>query len=366
VEQIIIVGAGPAGIGMGIVLTKLGIKYSIIEKHSIGYSFEQWPKETRFISPSFTGNFFKMPDLNTVSPDTSPAFSLQTEHPSGIEYAKYLRDVAQHYDLPIETGIVVKSIKKTAKGFELKTNKKKINATYVIWAAGEFQYPNTDSFEGSDLCIHHSSIKSFNDLKGDGRIVIGGYESGFDSALNISKLGNRVILLDAKDHLFTKSSDSSYSLSPYTRDKIKENKTDIDYHKNTVVEKVVEKDGTYTVYTNNATFETQYAPINATGYRSSLTLVQDLFEFDGKYPKLTDDDQSTITPNLFLTGPQVKHDNALFCFIYKFRQRFAVIARKIATDMDLPQDRCKEIFSEYRKYNFFLDDLSCCNRECTC
>lgn len=87
--DVVIVGAGSAGVGVGILLQKLEINYVILEKDSVGSSFRKWPKETRFISPSFTGNFFKMPDLNAITPDTSPAFELLTEHPTGNEFADH-------------------------------------------------------------------------------------------------------------------------------------------------------------------------------------------------------------------------------------------------------------------------------------
>ena len=64
--DVIIVGAGPAGLGVGILLKKLEIDFLILEKNSIGASFKKWPQETSFISPSFTGNFFKMPDLTLL------------------------------------------------------------------------------------------------------------------------------------------------------------------------------------------------------------------------------------------------------------------------------------------------------------
>ena len=45
---VLIVGAGPAGIGAAICLEELGIKdYKIIDKGSIGESFKNWPKETK-------------------------------------------------------------------------------------------------------------------------------------------------------------------------------------------------------------------------------------------------------------------------------------------------------------------------------
>jgi len=59
------------------------------------------PEETRFISPSFTGNFFGSVDLNALTPDSSPAFGLQAEHPTGAEYARYLNDVCKHHELDV-------------------------------------------------------------------------------------------------------------------------------------------------------------------------------------------------------------------------------------------------------------------------
>ena len=61
-----------------------------LEKDEIGASFKKWPEESCFISPSFIGNFFNMPDLNSIAPATSPAFNLLTEHPNGQEFANVL------------------------------------------------------------------------------------------------------------------------------------------------------------------------------------------------------------------------------------------------------------------------------------
>ena len=54
---------------------------------------------------------------------------------------------------------------------------------YVVWAAGEFQYPRVaaDYFPGSELCVHNSSVRSWKELAGDDFVVIGGYESGMAS-----------------------------------------------------------------------------------------------------------------------------------------------------------------------------------------
>ena len=138
--EVIVVGAGAAGIGVSILLQKLGINYIVLEKNSIGTSFKKWPEETRFISPSFTGNSFMMPDLNTISPDTSPAFDLLTEHPTGNDFAHYLETVAKHFQLKIETGIKVKNIEDKSGIFVLNTSNGIYKSQFVIWAAGAVSY----------------------------------------------------------------------------------------------------------------------------------------------------------------------------------------------------------------------------------
>ena len=198
-------GAGASGIGVAIVLQELGIEYIILEKDEIGSSFKNWPAESRFISPSFTGNFFKMPDLNAISPETSPAFNIQTEHPTGKEFAKYLNLVVEGYGVQVQTGIMVKSIHKREDIFVLDTSDGIYESRYVIWAAGEYQYPKKGSFDGDENCIHFSEIRSFSEFKGKERIVIGAYESGFDATINLIQLGNKVTLIDAVSKTFSYS-----------------------------------------------------------------------------------------------------------------------------------------------------------------
>ena len=365
--DVVIVGAGPAGLGIGIILQKLGIYYVILEKHSVGASFEKWPKETRFISPSFTGNFFKMPDLNAVAPNSSPAFDLLTEHPTGIEYAQYLKKVSKYFQLAIDTDVEVISIEDKSDSFILNTSKETYGSTFVIWAAGEYQFPKTNSFNGEHLCLHYSKVSSFTNVKGKENVVIGAYESGFDAAINLTRLGRRVTLIDDFQYLELVKSDSSYSLSPFTRDRIKDVLDDIDYHMETRVEKVELVNGKYIIKTDNGyTFTSDQKPINCTGFDTSLTLIKELFDFEEDYPLLTDFDESQKTSNLFLVGPQVKHGTALFCFIYKYRQRFAIVAEEIAKRMNVPNKEIQEVLQKYKNNNFYLKDLSCCDDECVC
>ena len=114
---------------------------------------------------------------------------------------------------------------------------------------------------------------------------------------------------------------------------------------------------------NAKSFETAVPPLFAGGFVGSHSLVGKLFDKRASgFPLLTVNDESTVTPGLFLVGPGVHHDKQVFCFIYKFRQRFAVVAKAVATSLGLPA----EGLEDYRTWGMYLDDLSCCGQECTC
>ena len=106
-------------------------------------------------------------------------------------------------------------------------------------------------------------------------------------------------------------------------------------------------------------------PILATGYRSGLGVVESLFDHNEKgLPIFTEDsDESTTTRGLFYSGPSLVHRNSLFCFIYKFRARFGVIAHEIASRLGKPD--IDEKLMPYLKAGFMNSDLDCCtNCEC--
>ena len=136
----VIVGAGAAGIGIARALQEIDVPAVILERHEIGGSFRRWPREMRFLTPSFPSNSFGTLDLNSIAIGTSPAFTLECEHPTGAQYADYLKSVVEYFHLPVQTGIDVLSMTaRSGGGFELETSTGGILAAPVVGAAGEFQ-----------------------------------------------------------------------------------------------------------------------------------------------------------------------------------------------------------------------------------
>ena len=365
--DVIVVGGGAAGLGVSIALTHAGIEdFIVLERHTVGLSFALWPAETRFITPSFPTNSIGMLDLNSIAIGVSPAYSLEVEHPTGLEYAQHLQGVARYFQLPIQENTEVKRVTKIGDDFVVDTTDDTLRAKHVIWAAGEFQYPRLKGFEGIELCQHTATIPSYQKLEGDDFIIVGGYESGVDAAYHLSQRGKRVRLFDKNCPWKADSSDPSVALSTYSAERMRKQwfNEHVELYPNTPIQFVKKFDEFYEVTTHDGKiFQSPVPPLMAGGFDGSHKLVADLFEQrDDGFPLLNEDDESTIVSGMFLCGPTVRHDNHVFCFIYKFRQRFAVVAKAIATSLGLPAEEL-EI---YRMWGMYLDDLTCCGEECVC
>ena len=361
--EVIVVGAGPSGIGVSIILQKMGINFTVIDRNNVGSSFLKWPKQMKLLTPSFFSNSFKMIDLNAITYDTSPALTLQTEHPSGHEYAAYLNKLVEHFKIPIQRNTNVSSVSKTEDGFTLQTNKGEIKSKYLVWAAGEFQYPKLHSFPGSKYCIHNSLISNWDDVKGDEFFVIGGYESGMDTAINLAERKKRIIIIDKDNLLSSEEIDPSRTISPYTKDRLRKVNTDnqITFHTGKVIR--VEKDeNEFIIYTEKKKIRSKTKPILATGFKGSLSLIEELFDWEDEKAQLNSFDESIKTPGLYVTGPMLQQHNMIFCFIYKFQQRFAVVANNIG--IKLSKD--VSVIGEYKKQGMYLENLEDAKDECAC
>lgn len=448
--DVIVVGAGCAGVGTAIMLTRtFGLNTSKVllaeQGEKVGDSFRKWPEEMRFISPSFNqAGWTASPDLNAIHPETSPAFSLRTEHPSGEEYATYLEFLAKTGGLQVWLKSKVTSIRDVGKGddplgrpgpfnVEILHEDQVFNFStrYIVWAAGEFQYPrdkevvttesvskehdgnekensqeSADSdgsiFPGVELCIHNSRVRSWAKLPGDDFIIIGGYESGIDAAFNLAQAGKKCKVLASTPCWNLRTGDPSSELAPYTADRLRSvlshnfspkpqllaplrviavseaegggfditakwKEVDEEVPKWDVIptEEPGEKDSIFVLHS-------EQAPVLCTGFEGSVAAqARHLFAFPekgkeqkgciGNGPLLTINDESTKVPGVFLVGPSVTHGQLSFCFVYKFRQRFAVVANAICQGLGMDTE---EAVALCRQTNMYLDDFATCEELC--
>lgn len=433
-HDVVVVGAGAAGVGVGAALAHLDVDVRLLDRECVGASFERWPDEMRFITPSFPSNGFGHPDLNAIAPGTAPAAGLDRQQLSGDDYAEYLRAVAARHELDVDTGVEVTDVRtatsegsKSTEGvavdggtnvdssFALETTDGTVTSRFVVWAGGQFGSPRTDVFPGSESCVHNATVDSWAEhvdaSSDDEFLVIGGFESGIDAAVNLVEQGCSVTVLDRGHPWAFRHPDPSETLAPYTLQRLDalrdsprlrlvggaevvrvERRTDGGFD---VVASPVEDDplddglsatdasdpatdtpdadrvgpaghdGDSTGHDGDVTetFAVPTRPILATGFESNVGPVNELFPREDGLVRLTDRDESPTTPGLFLSGPDVAHNDQLFCFIYKFRERFPVVAETIGNRLGIDT----EPLDVYREAGMFLEDLSCCEPiDCTC
>jgi len=182
--------------------------------------------------------------------------------------------------------------------------------------------------------------------------------------MNSVALGKKVGVLDRTGAWADPDTDPSVSLSPYTLQRLEfvYRTGRLDLVGDAPIKEVQPIPGGYAVYSEYQKWVTAHPPILCTGFDTSLKQIAPLFDWSEGYAALTENDESTLTPGLFVSGPSVRHGDLIFCFIYKFRQRFAVIANAIAQRLDLDPTPLEA----YRQAGLFLDDLSCCDNDCIC
>lgn len=368
-HNVLIVGAGPAGLGCALALQAAGVEdVLVVDEKSVGASFDAWPAQMTLLTPSFHSNNFGFADLNAISPETSPADFLNTQHPTGKDYALYLRAIVKHYELSVEPNVRVTSLRRVRDSFEVQTSKGLRTARFVIWAVGEFARPDLGGIEGADLGVHNSSISDWEQLKGDVFTVIGGYESGIDAAIQLMQLGKKVHLLSRGHPWDSDDPDPSRALSPRTRDRLKnallEAPGTIHFYKNAEVLAIRPVRGGFELDVRDGKpFHSPTPPILCTGFRSAIEPLRDLWEWKKGSPVFSEAaDESTLTPGLFYSGPSLQHRGMLFCFIYKYRARFGVIAREIAGRLGI---EIGDRLDLWKQRGFLLDDLKCCS-DCQC
>lgn len=370
ITKVIIVGSGPAGIGVASLLKQADIDYIVLEKNEIGQSFLEWPESMEMITPSFPSNAFGQIDLNSICESSSPAFSFNKEHLTGDEYSEYLDLITEHFELNVQTQTEVKTVSKQNDGWLINTSQGDYFTKYLIWAAGEFQNPEIRNIVGSEHCIHSSFIKSPNQIQGNNFVIIGGYESGVQLAYDLVQNKQQVTLINPIKIDDSSTSDPSRVLSPYTFNKYEKLKNSKLYTEVLgEVNSVEQNQGEYLInLKDNTTIQTEEIPMCATGFSLVKEPIKEFISNseDGS-PKLIEaTDEFFGQKNIYLSGPSVRHDGHIFCFIYKFRQRFGVIVEDILRKEEHEEKKISSLVERWKVNGMYLSDLSCCGDECIC
>ncbi|MBN2554293.1 MAG: NAD(P)-binding domain-containing protein [Anaerolineales bacterium] len=185
--EVVIVGAGPIGIELGVALKRAEVSTLQFDANQIGHTFTWWPRNTRFFSTS-----------EKIAIAGFPIQTQDQEHITGEAYLAYLRSIVEMEDLPIWTYEPVVHIQKEAGGFRVQTEKQLQTNTYhsqaVVLAVGDMHRPRRLDIPGEDLAhVSHYFTDPHRYFRKE-LLIVGGRNSAVEAALRCFRAGVRVSL----------------------------------------------------------------------------------------------------------------------------------------------------------------------------
>jgi putative flavoprotein involved in K+ transport len=188
--EVLVVGAGQAGVAMSEHLSEGGVPHLVLERHRVA---ERWRSE-RWDSlvangPAWHDRFPGM-ELVDVEPD---AFA------SKEQVADYFAAYAEKIDAPIRCGVEVTSVTRLEgrPGFRVETTDGTIDARFVVAATGPFQRPVIPQIvpDGAGpLQLHSSAYRNPEQLPDGAVLVVGAGSSGVQIAEELRASGRTVYL----------------------------------------------------------------------------------------------------------------------------------------------------------------------------
>jgi thioredoxin reductase (NADPH) len=180
--DLIIIGAGPAGITAAFEAKKLNLNYLVIEKGLIGNTIYNYPIGLTVFS---TTNELEIVE-NTLNP--------VREKPTREELLSYYVRFCLSHNLNINTGEAVKEVVKNSEYLSIVTDKTTYETRKVLFAHGAMDYPRKLNVKGEDLSkVHHRFAETYPWVKKN-CLIIGGGNSAGEAALFLAEEGANTTL----------------------------------------------------------------------------------------------------------------------------------------------------------------------------
>ena len=185
---VLIIGGGAAGLSTAASLAKHGIRSTVIDRNDrIGDSWTQRYKSLR---------------LHTIRRYSGLAhYPIPNDRPrylSKDEYAAYLKEYAEVFELDVSLGELVNAVQKSSSNvegmeWEVVTNRSTRRAGAVVIATGHYAEPYMPTWEGverfSGVLLHSSDYITASAFNGQNVLVIGLGNSGAEIAADLAAHG---------------------------------------------------------------------------------------------------------------------------------------------------------------------------------
>ncbi len=298
--DIIIIGAGPAGLATAIEAKKAGLRHLIIDKGGIVNGIQQYQRNMFF---------FSTPELLEIG---GIPFIVPTMRPTSLDCLNYYRGVAGHFNLNCHFYERVLTVVQCGSDFSVRTSiGAEYRARYLVAATGYYDTPNRLDVPGENLPHVTHYYRDPQPYYLQDVLIVGGKNSAVEAALDLWRHGARVTVVHRGDKL---SAGVKYWILPDFENRVAQGsialrlKTEAkEFHPGCTI---VETEG------KQGEIKTDFAFI-LIGYRPDVTFLQRLgihVEPESLVPAHDPETMETNIPGLFVAGGMVggKFNNKVF------------------------------------------------------
>ena len=320
IHDLIIVGAGPAGLAAAIAARKAGLDFRTFEKGVLVNSLFHFPGQMVF---------FTTPDLLEIG-----GLPFVTPHgkPTRDETLRYYRRVVDAYELAIDFGYSVTAIRRgdddafTVQTAHAARGPETWRARTVVIASGCYDHPNQLGVPGEDLPHVSHYYTEPHEFYRKPVVVVGGKNSAAEAALDLYRSGACVTLVHRRPEL---GGSIKYWVKPDIENRIKEGSIAAHFETRVVDirrrEVVVERDGVRQTLPAEGVFL-------LTGYLADLDFLRHagIQVASNNVPRHDPETFETSVPGLYLAGAVVAGANRGEVFIENGRFHGRVVVEHIA------------------------------------
>jgi putative YpdA family bacillithiol system oxidoreductase len=199
--DVLIVGAGPAGLGAALMAKKLGLRYALIEQNDIGGTILQYPRRK----------------IVMTSPVEIPLYgTLKLRETSKESLLAIWQDILAKTQLHVNANEKVQKIQQLEGMYHVVTSKETYVAAHVVLALGRRGTPRRLGVPGENLGKVTYRLIDAESYKNCDALIVGGGDSAVEAAIALALQGtNRVTLSYRKEEFSRLKSRNAERLADY-------------------------------------------------------------------------------------------------------------------------------------------------------
>lgn len=179
--DVIVIGAGQAGLSVGYHLARRGLRFVILDANArVGDSWRKRWDSLRLFTPA---------SLDSL--DGMPFPAARDYFPTKDEMADYLEAYVARFGLPVRCGVQVERLSRRGDRYLVEAGEQRFEAAHVVVAMAAYQRPQLPalaaSLDSSITQLHSSQYKNSSQLRPGPVLLVGAGNSGSELAVEIGR-----------------------------------------------------------------------------------------------------------------------------------------------------------------------------------